>query len=81
MKITKFNTCKMITIPKLQKIVPANNSHLKVQSLLYRKIKDTMCSIYSREGGCSAFIRSPCSVWDLDDGEVCVRNLDDGSKT
>ena len=34
MKIAKFNTCKMIIIPKLQKNVPVNNSHLEVKSLL-----------------------------------------------
>ena len=30
MKIAKFNTCKVIVIPKSQKNVPVNNSHLKV---------------------------------------------------
>ena len=29
-KIAKFNTCKVIIIPKLRKKVPVNNNHLKV---------------------------------------------------
>ena len=31
-KLAKFNTCKMIIIPKSQKNVPVNNSHLKVHT-------------------------------------------------